>query len=47
MLCVAGSTGLAPILSLIRGAIAQDMHNPFHLYFGVRSPRDVYGLEWA
>jgi naphthalene 1,2-dioxygenase ferredoxin reductase component len=46
MLCVAGSTGLAPILAIIRGAIAQDMHNPIHLYFGVRSPRDAYGLEW-
>ena len=46
MLCVAGSTGLAPILSIVRGAIAQHMHNPIHLYFGVRSPRDVYGSEW-
>ena len=22
------------------------MRNPIHLYFGVRSPRDVYGLDW-
>ena len=22
------------------------MPNPVHLYFGVRSPRDVYGLDW-
>jgi ferredoxin-NAD(P)+ reductase (naphthalene dioxygenase ferredoxin-specific) len=22
------------------------MSNPVHLYFGVRSPRDVYGLDW-
>lgn len=46
MLCVAGGTGLAPVLSILRGAIAQGMRNPMHLYFGVRSPRDVYGLDW-
>jgi ferredoxin-NAD(P)+ reductase (naphthalene dioxygenase ferredoxin-specific) len=46
MLCVAGGTGLAPILSIIRGAIAQGVSNPIHLYFGVRSRRDVYGLQW-
>lgn len=46
MLCVAGGTGLAPILSILRGAIAQGMTNPIHLYFGVRSPRDVYGMPW-
>ena len=46
MLCVAGGTGLAPILSILRGAIEGGMRNPIHLYFGVRSPRDVYGLEW-
>ena len=46
MLCVAGGTGLAPILSIVRGAIAAGMRNPIHLYFGVRSPRDVYGLDW-
>lgn len=46
MLCVAGGTGLAPILSIVRGAIAAGMRNPIHLYFGVRSPRDVYGLAW-
>ena len=46
VLCVAGGTGLAPILSILRGAIEQGMPNPIHLYFGVRSPRDVYGLDW-
>jgi naphthalene 1,2-dioxygenase ferredoxin reductase component len=46
MLCVAGGTGLAPILSILRGAIAQGMANPIHLYFGVRSPRDIYGMPW-
>lgn len=46
MLCVAGGTGLAPILSIVRGAVRAGMTNPIHLYFGVRSPRDVYGMSW-
>lgn len=46
MLCVAGGTGLAPILSIVRGAVASGMTHPIHLYFGVRSPRDIYGLPW-
>ncbi len=46
MLCVAGGTGLAPILSIVRGAIRHRMNNPIHLYVGVRSPRDVYGMPW-
>lgn len=46
MLCVAGGTGLAPILSILRSAVAGGMRNPIHLYFGVRSARDLYGLDW-
>ncbi len=45
MLCVAGGTGLAPILAILRGAIASGMAQPIYLYFGVRSPQDIYGLE--
>jgi ferredoxin-NAD(P)+ reductase (naphthalene dioxygenase ferredoxin-specific) len=45
ILCVAGGTGLAPILSILRGVIDAGMHNPIHLYFGVRSPDDIYGLD--
>jgi len=45
MLCVAGGTGLAPILSIVRGAIDAGMDNPIYLYFGVRSPDDIYGLD--
>jgi naphthalene 1,2-dioxygenase ferredoxin reductase component len=26
--------------------VAGGMPNPIHLYFGVRSPRDIYGLDW-
>lgn len=46
MICVAGGTGLAPILSIMKGAIAEGMRNPMYLYFGVRSERDLYGLNW-
>ncbi|WP_130430959.1 2Fe-2S iron-sulfur cluster-binding protein [Rivibacter subsaxonicus] len=46
MLCVAGGTGLAPILSILRGTVGGGMRNPIHLYLGVRTPKDVYGLDW-
>lgn len=45
MLCAAGGTGLAPVLSIIRGALAEGMRNPIHLYFGVQTPADVYGVR--
>ncbi|MDD0813188.1 2Fe-2S iron-sulfur cluster-binding protein [Curvibacter sp. HBC28] len=46
LLCVAGGTGLASVLSVVRGAVAAGMSNPIHLYLGVRSPREMYGLAW-
>ena len=46
ILCIAGGTGLAPILSILRGMAAQALANPVHVYFGVRSPRDIYGANW-
>lgn len=45
ILCAAGGTGLAPVLAIVRGAIAGGLRNPIHVYVGARSPRDVYGLE--
>lgn len=45
MLCVAGGTGLAPVLSIVRGALESGMTNPIHVYFGVRSKDDVYCTE--
>jgi naphthalene 1,2-dioxygenase ferredoxin reductase component len=45
ILCAAGGTGLAPVLAIVRGAIAGGMGNPIHLYIAARSPRDVYGME--
>lgn len=46
VICIAGGTGLAPVLSVLRGKIASGMRNPVHLYFGVRSDKDVYGVGW-
>ncbi len=45
MLCIAGGTGLAPVLSIVRGALAAGMRNPIHLYFGARAPEDIYGAD--
>lgn len=45
ILCVAGGTGLAPVLSIVRGALQQGMQNPIHVYFGVRSPADIYKAD--
>ena len=45
MLCVGGGTGIAPIVSIVRGAMAAQMRNPVHVYFGVRSQEDSYDLE--
>jgi ferredoxin-NAD(P)+ reductase (naphthalene dioxygenase ferredoxin-specific) len=42
MLCVAGGTGLAPVLAIVRGALESGMRNDIHVYFGVRGPRDIY-----
>jgi ferredoxin-NAD(P)+ reductase (naphthalene dioxygenase ferredoxin-specific) len=42
MLCVAGGTGLAPVLAIVRGALESGMRNDIHVYFGVRSERDIY-----
>jgi len=45
MLCVGGGTGLAPVLSIVRGALESGMKNQIHLYFGVRSAEDLYAVD--
>jgi len=42
MLCIAGGSGLAPVKSIAQTALASGFAAPVHLYFGVRSERDVY-----
>jgi ferredoxin-NAD(P)+ reductase (naphthalene dioxygenase ferredoxin-specific) len=45
LLCVGGGTGIAPVMSIVRGAIEEGMTNPIHLYFGVRSQEDLYDAD--
>lgn len=46
IVCIAGGTGLAPILSILRGMAETEMDNDVHVYFGVRSKADIYGEPW-
>jgi len=46
VLCIAGGTGLAPVLSILRGMAEAGMDNDVHVYFGARARRDVYGERW-
>ncbi len=45
ILCVAGGSGLAPIKGIVEAAIALGMKQPIHVYFGVRSDRDLYLVD--
>ena len=44
LLLVAGGTGLAPMKAIIE-QVAADGGRPTHLYFGVRTAREVYDRE--
>jgi len=46
ILCVATGTGLAPIISIVRGALESGMQNDINLIFGARTEEDLYGLEY-
>jgi naphthalene 1,2-dioxygenase ferredoxin reductase component len=46
IVCIAGGTGLAPVLSILRGMAEAGMDNDVHVYFGVRSKADIYGEPW-
>ena len=45
ILAVAGGSGLAPIQSIVGTALALGMRQPIHVYFGVRTERDLYLVE--
>lgn len=45
ILCVAGGSGLAPILAILEEAAAQGLTRPVHLFFGARTQRDLYAQE--
>jgi len=42
IVAVAGGSGLAPIKSIVERALAQKLPQHIHLYFGVRTERDLY-----
>jgi NAD(P)H-flavin reductase/ferredoxin len=45
IVCVAGGSGLAPILAMLEEAAAKGVKRPVHLFFGARSQRDLYALD--
>ena len=42
IVAIAGGSGLAPVKSIVETALALNMKQPIHLYFGVRAERDLY-----
>jgi len=42
IIAVAGGSGIAPIKSIVERALAQKLPQHIHLYFGVRTERDLY-----
>jgi len=51
LIFMAGGTGFAPIKGIIEHALAEGLKQPMHLYWGVRSEKDLYldalPLKWA
>ncbi len=45
MLCIAGGSGLAPVLSLLEDAVIQDCKRSVVFLFGARTQKDLYCLE--
>lgn len=45
MILVAGGSGLAPILALLKDAVDDQSHRPVTLLFGARTQQDLYRLE--
>jgi CDP-4-dehydro-6-deoxyglucose reductase, E3 len=45
ILGIAGGSGLAPVKAVAETALARNMGQPVHVYFGARAPRDLYMVE--
>lgn len=47
IVCIAGGSGLAPMLSIVRGALEQPAlgNVGIHLFYGGRRPRDLFTLD--
>ncbi|HCW17184.1 2Fe-2S iron-sulfur cluster-binding protein [Achromobacter sp.] len=46
MLCIAGGSGLAPIKSIVDTALAHGARQAIHIYFGARTERDLYLVDY-
>lgn len=42
IVCIAGGTGLAPMKSVVEGALQKGFSKDIHLYFGVRDETEIY-----
>ena len=42
VIMVGGGTGFGPIKAMIEHAIYVGLHQPFHIFMGVRALRDLY-----
>lgn len=51
IILIGGGTGFAPLKAMIEHAVASEMDRPIHLYWGVKSEKDLYLRElvddWA
>jgi len=45
MICIAGGSGLAPVLSILEDAIKQLVDRDVVMFFGARTEKDLYGLD--
>ncbi|MGH8595207.1 MAG: 2Fe-2S iron-sulfur cluster-binding protein [Gammaproteobacteria bacterium] len=45
MIGIAGGSGLAPLLSILRDAVARQVGRPCTVLFGARAERDLYALD--
>ena len=45
MICIAGGSGLAPVLSILEDAIKQKADRDVVMFFGARTEKDLYGLD--
>lgn len=45
IICIAGGSGLAPVLSILEQALKSDVNRPCVVLLGARTQQDIYGIE--
>jgi toluene monooxygenase electron transfer component len=45
IVCVAGGSGLAPMISIARGVVEAGLDRTLYFFYGARTPRDVCGED--